>query len=101
MRHRFNLLYTVVILTAFLPASLVSSQQLPKSVAIGSNPAGSLFYSLASGMAKVSQRIDADSGAGSTLCGHQHFRAAALVPASLISAWSMPSTWAWYTRDRN
>ena len=29
------------------------AQQLPKSVAIGSNPPGSLFYSLASGLAKV------------------------------------------------
>ena len=31
----------------------VHAQQLPKSAAIGSNPPGSLFYSLASGMAKV------------------------------------------------
>src|SRR6266550_2322118 len=29
------------------------AQQLPKSAAIGSNPPGSLFYSLASGLAKV------------------------------------------------
>jgi TRAP transporter TAXI family solute receptor len=29
------------------------AQQLPKSVAIGSNPLGSLFYALASGLAKV------------------------------------------------
>jgi TRAP transporter TAXI family solute receptor len=29
------------------------AQQLPKSVTIGSNPAGSLFYALASGLAKV------------------------------------------------
>src|SRR4051812_10699733 len=29
------------------------SQQLPKSVNLGSNPPGSLFYSLASGLAKV------------------------------------------------
>jgi len=29
------------------------AQQLPKSVAIGSNPPGSLFYALASGLAKV------------------------------------------------
>jgi TRAP transporter TAXI family solute receptor len=36
-----------------LCAGLVEAQQLPKSVAIGSNPPGSLFYALASGLAKV------------------------------------------------
>lgn len=34
-------------------AAAANAQQLPKSVAIGSNPPGSLFYSLASGLAKV------------------------------------------------
>ena len=43
---------------AFIFAVILSSasahaQQLPKSVAIGSNPPGSLFYALASGLAKV------------------------------------------------
>jgi hypothetical protein len=41
----------LVILVWFAGTAL--AQQLPKSVAIGSNPPGSLFYSLASGMAKV------------------------------------------------
>jgi hypothetical protein len=36
-----------------LLASAASAQQLPKSVAIGSNPPGSLFYALGSGLAKV------------------------------------------------
>jgi TRAP-type uncharacterized transport system substrate-binding protein len=36
-----------------LSLSIAHAQQLPKSVAIGSNPPGSLFYSLASGLAKV------------------------------------------------
>jgi uncharacterized protein len=36
-----------------LLASVVAAQQLPKSTAIGSNPPGSLFYSLASGLAKL------------------------------------------------
>jgi hypothetical protein len=34
-------------------AGVLEAQQLPKSVAIGSNPPGSLFYALASGLAKV------------------------------------------------
>lgn len=41
------------LLTSLLFTPTARSQQLPKSVAIGSNPAGSLFYSLASGIAKV------------------------------------------------
>ena len=36
-----------------LVASAAPAQQLPKSVAVGSNPPGSLFYALASGLAKV------------------------------------------------
>ena len=38
---------------ALLSFGIAGAQQLPKSVAIGSNPPGSLFYSLASGLAKV------------------------------------------------
>jgi len=37
----------------FLYLCLAQAQQLPKSIAIGSNPPGSLFYALASGLAKV------------------------------------------------
>src|SRR5919198_6581231 len=39
--------------TLLFAAGSASAQQLPKSVAIGSNPPGSLFYALASGLAKV------------------------------------------------
>jgi TRAP transporter TAXI family solute receptor len=37
----------------FLQLYAAQAQQLPKSVGVGSNPPGSLFYSLASGLAKV------------------------------------------------
>src|SRR3989442_893833 len=37
----------------FLQLFAAQAQQLPKSVGVGSNPPGSLFYSLASGLAKV------------------------------------------------
>jgi len=50
MLHR--LFYGVTFTTFFL-VSAASAQPLPKSVAIGSNPPGSLFYALASGLAKV------------------------------------------------
>ena len=42
-----------LVLATFLFATDGRAQQLPKSVAIGSNPPGSLFYALASGLAKV------------------------------------------------
>jgi uncharacterized protein len=50
MRRRFC--YGLIIAALFLN-TVGNAQPLPKSVAIGSNPAGSLFYSLASGLAKV------------------------------------------------
>jgi TRAP transporter TAXI family solute receptor len=51
---RFRLGYGLLALTVILgPVAVAHSQQLPKSVAIGSNPAGSLFYALGSGLAKV------------------------------------------------
>ncbi|HEX2228549.1 MAG TPA: hypothetical protein VHM64_15540, partial [Candidatus Binatia bacterium] len=46
-------LLAVSIAAVFLFAGATEAQQLPKSVAIGSNPPGSLFYALASGLAKV------------------------------------------------
>jgi uncharacterized protein len=49
MRRRF----ISVLAAIFLLTGLSHAQQLPRSIAIGSNPAGSLFYSLASGLAKV------------------------------------------------
>jgi TRAP transporter TAXI family solute receptor len=39
--------------TALLLAFVVEAQQLPRSLVIGSNPPGSVFYALASGLAKV------------------------------------------------
>ena len=50
MRRRF--FYGWLAATLLL-ASIAHAQQLPKSVAIGSNPPGSLFYALGSGLAKV------------------------------------------------
>jgi TRAP transporter TAXI family solute receptor len=45
---------TGVLLVLFLLGlSAAQAQQLPKSVTIGSNPPGSVFYALASGLAKV------------------------------------------------
>jgi TRAP transporter TAXI family solute receptor len=46
-------LFYGLLLSIFFFASLAYAQQLPRSIGIGSNPAGSLFYSLASGLAKV------------------------------------------------
>ncbi|HTN72795.1 MAG TPA: TAXI family TRAP transporter solute-binding subunit [Methylomirabilota bacterium] len=42
-----------VFAASLLFLGIAHAQQLPRSVSIGSNPAGSLFYSLASGLAKV------------------------------------------------
>jgi TRAP transporter TAXI family solute receptor len=42
-----------MIAVSLASATAAMAQQLPKSITIGSNPAGSLFYSLASGLAKV------------------------------------------------
>jgi TRAP transporter TAXI family solute receptor len=49
-----RVLSSVVMLVVFLLGlSAAPAQQLPKSVTIGSNPPGSVFYALASGLAKV------------------------------------------------
>ena len=50
MRRRY--FCGLLTVTVFL-VSAAQAQQLPKSVAIGSNPPGSLFYALGSGLAKV------------------------------------------------
>ena len=50
MRRRY---FYGLLAAAFLFVPVVHAQQLPRSVAIGSNPPGSLFYALASGLAKV------------------------------------------------
>jgi uncharacterized protein len=52
-RNLRRLLILTHLATVMLLASVVAAQQLPKSTAIGSNPPGSLFYSLASGLAKL------------------------------------------------
>src|SRR3972149_2451933 len=51
MRRRYS--FCALIVTFLLFATVALAQQLPKSVAIGSNPPGSVFYALASGLAKV------------------------------------------------
>lgn len=48
--HRWILATHLIVL---LIAGAARGQQLPRSVTVGSNPPGSLFYSLASGIAKV------------------------------------------------
>ena len=50
MRRRSVL---VLLLATGFCAATAQAQQLPKSIAIGSNPPGSLFYALGSGLAKV------------------------------------------------
>ena len=51
MRRR-NFFYGLIV-TFLFTATSANGQQLPKSINIGANPPGSLFYALASGLAKV------------------------------------------------
>src|SRR5262245_65996473 len=56
MNARWNLLRLVVAIPFFLIQTLSTAaraQQLPKSVTIGTNPAGTVFYALAGGLASV------------------------------------------------
>ncbi len=50
---RRGLIYSLIGIALLLVTAGTQAQQLPKSVAIGSNPPGSLFYALGSGLAKV------------------------------------------------
>src|SRR5678815_975030 len=50
---RRALVCNLIVVAALIVSTASQAQQLPKSVSIGSNPPGSLFYSLASGLAKV------------------------------------------------
>ena len=50
LNRRRVVICSIILLLSF---GTTQAQPLPKSVAIGSNPPGSLFYSLASGLAKV------------------------------------------------
>ena len=53
MCNRWRRMLTAAISTLLLTIGAAQAQQLPKSVNIGSNPPGSVFYALASGLAKV------------------------------------------------
>src|SRR3989337_2504372 len=56
MHPRWNapsFLMAIHVAAAVLLANAVHAQQLPRSVTIGSNPPGSAFYSVASGLSKV------------------------------------------------
>jgi TRAP transporter TAXI family solute receptor len=52
MRARHTLVHSVFAIV-LLPLAAAQAQQLPRSVAIGANPPGTVFYALASGIAKV------------------------------------------------
>ncbi len=49
---RRSLIYGLIGIALLCVTAGTQAQQLPKSVAIGSNPPGSLFYALASGWRK-------------------------------------------------
>ena len=51
-RHLCRFLITTLV-PFVLFAGVAELEQLPKSAAIGSNPPGTLFYALASGLAKI------------------------------------------------
>jgi uncharacterized protein len=56
MRIRLNiraLIFTLVLTPLVLQIGDTQAQQLPKAVTIGTNPAGTVFYALAGGLAKV------------------------------------------------
>jgi hypothetical protein len=53
MRNRRIGILSFVIVTASLAGGIAQAQKLPASTTIGTNPAGSLFYSVGSGLAKV------------------------------------------------
>ena len=56
MPRRWNIrsfLFAVIVAMALLMFSPVEAQKLPSSTTIGTNPAGTVFYAVASGLAKV------------------------------------------------
>ena len=53
MRNRRFVILGFVIVTACFTGETARAQKLPASTTIGTNPAGSLFYSVASGLAQV------------------------------------------------
>ncbi len=52
-RYRFSPLVPLIFGLAFLVAISADAQQLPRSVTVAANPPGTVFYALASGLAKV------------------------------------------------
>ena len=53
MRYGFHRAARVLLVLLMVSAVPASSQQLPRSVTVASNPPGSVFYALASGLSKV------------------------------------------------
>jgi TRAP transporter TAXI family solute receptor len=53
MRNCRQTMLTAAISTLWLTLSVAQAQQLPKSVTVGTNPAGTVFFALAGGLAKV------------------------------------------------
>ena len=53
MKRRWKIITLLSLTLSFTQAVTVNAQKIPASTTIGSNPAGSLFYSVASGLAKV------------------------------------------------
>jgi len=59
MKYRRAMSFSTTILTLLFTAASANAQKLPASTTIGSNPAGTVFYAVSAGLAKVI------SGAGS------------------------------------
>src|SRR5262245_66492162 len=53
MSNRWRRMLTAALGALLLTIGFAEAQQLPRSVTIGTNPPGSVFYALASGVAKV------------------------------------------------
>ena len=62
---------------AFIVPVSTFAQPAPRSVTIGSNPPGTVFYALASGLAKVASEGAPTHTRRSTLFRHKHFFASA------------------------
>jgi TRAP transporter TAXI family solute receptor len=53
MKREWAVLLAIAVVFALLPVGAASAQQLPRAVTMGTNPPGTVFYALASGIAKV------------------------------------------------
>ena len=67
MCNGWRRMLTAAISTLLLTIGFAEAQQLPKSVNIGSNPPGSVFYALAGGLAKVVSEAHAHADGGAAL----------------------------------